>query len=135
MNEPIGKQGVHKAQKGYAFQHKKVVAGQTGPQTRMMEDDISEHNVIKLKYHRKKKTVQAIFPLSACELMTAIKKIHYYYKCYRVTEGRCYTVYLQPLALHPIIRRVGQPGACGFKMTTVHLNRWVACSNVPMLQF
>lgn len=62
-----------------------------GCKTKMMEVDISEHNAVKLK-HRQKSTSNLFHP-SLCELMTAIKKIHYNYKCYQVTKGLlCYSV-------------------------------------------
>lgn len=51
-----------------------------------MEGDISEHNAIKLKYHRKKRYKQFFSPISE-RVNDGHKKIHYNYKCYRVGEG------------------------------------------------
>lgn len=60
--------------------------------TKMMEADISEHNAVKLKYQGEKSTSNLFHP-SLFELMTAIKKIHYNYKCYQVTKGLvCYSL-------------------------------------------
>lgn len=51
----------------------------------MMEGDISEHNAIKLKYHRKRYK-QFLPPISE-PVNDGHKKIHYNYKCYQVSEG------------------------------------------------